>query len=108
MLGKLLIFNLISFNTVCNTNTTTNANEIKALTRIESEKTPNYFCSKSMKMCYDKKCANLFRRNISDTLSFVPFTNEDKLLWFWMSKQFVKTYIWLASQDFIIHFSFYL
>ena len=37
MLGKLLIFNLISFNTVCNTNTTTNANEIKALTRIESE-----------------------------------------------------------------------
>ena len=38
MLGKLLIFNLISFNTVCNTNTNTNANEIKALTRIESEK----------------------------------------------------------------------
>ena len=38
MLGKLLIFNLISYNTVCNTNTTTNANEIKALTRIESEK----------------------------------------------------------------------
>ena len=37
MLGKLLIFNLISFNTVCNTNTNTNANEIKALTRIESE-----------------------------------------------------------------------
>ena len=37
MLGKLLIFNLISYNTVCNTNTTTNANEIKALTRIESE-----------------------------------------------------------------------
>ena len=38
MLGKMLIFNLISNNTVCNTNTTTNANEIKALTRIESEK----------------------------------------------------------------------
>ena len=37
MLGKMLIFNLISNNTVCNTNTTTNANEIKALTRIESE-----------------------------------------------------------------------
>ena len=36
---KLLIFNLISFNTVCNTNTTTNTNEIKALTRIESEQT---------------------------------------------------------------------
>ena len=34
----MLIFNLISNNTVCNTNTTTNANEIKALTRIESEK----------------------------------------------------------------------
>ena len=34
----MLIFNLISYNTVCNTNTTTNANEIKALTRIESEK----------------------------------------------------------------------
>ena len=33
----MLIFNLISYNTVCNTNTTTNANEIKALTRIESE-----------------------------------------------------------------------
>ena len=25
------------YNTVCNTNTTTNANEIKALTRVESE-----------------------------------------------------------------------
>ena len=37
MLGKLLIFNLISYNTVFNTNTTTNAKEIKALTRIESE-----------------------------------------------------------------------
>ena len=38
---KLLIFNLISFNTVCNTNTTTNTNEIKALTRIESEHSPD-------------------------------------------------------------------
>ena len=43
MLGKLLIFNLISYNTVCNTNTTTNANEIKALTRIESEHMPPYY-----------------------------------------------------------------
>ena len=59
MLGKLLIFNLISYNTVCNTNTTTNANEIKALTRIESE----YFHSMS---CFSvglipfkkKKCRN--------------------------------------------------
>ena len=38
MLGKMLIYNLISYNIVCNTNTTTNANEIKALTRVESEK----------------------------------------------------------------------
>ena len=37
MLGKMLIYNLISYNIVCNTNTTTNANEIKALTRVESE-----------------------------------------------------------------------
>ena len=34
----MLIYNLISYNIVCNTNTTTNANEIKALTRVESEK----------------------------------------------------------------------
>ena len=33
----MLIYNLISYNIVCNTNTTTNANEIKALTRVESE-----------------------------------------------------------------------
>ena len=33
----MLIFNLILYNIVCNTNTTTNANEIKALTRVESE-----------------------------------------------------------------------
>ena len=38
MLGKMLIYNLISYNIVCNTNTTTNANEIKARTRVESEK----------------------------------------------------------------------
>ena len=36
VLGKMLIYNLISYNIVCNTNTTTNANEIKALTRVES------------------------------------------------------------------------
>ena len=36
----MLIFNLISYNIVCNTNTTTNVNEIKALTRVESE---NFF-----------------------------------------------------------------
>ena len=42
MLGKMLIFNLISYNIVCNTNTTTNANEIKALTRIESENKVKY------------------------------------------------------------------
>ena len=35
--GQIAHINLISFNTVCNTNTTTNANEIKALTRVESE-----------------------------------------------------------------------
>ena len=34
----MLIYNLISYNIVCNTNTTTNAYEIKALTRVESEK----------------------------------------------------------------------
>ena len=34
----MLIYNLILYNIVCNTNTTTNANEIKALTRVESEK----------------------------------------------------------------------
>ena len=34
----MLIYNLISYNIVCNTNTTTNANEIKALTCVESEK----------------------------------------------------------------------
>ena len=33
----MLIYNLISYNIVCNTNKTTNANEIKALTRVESE-----------------------------------------------------------------------
>ena len=33
----MLIFNLILYNTVCNSNTTTNANEIKALTRIDSD-----------------------------------------------------------------------
>ena len=37
----MLIYNLISYNIVCNTNTTTNANEIKALTRVESEIIPD-------------------------------------------------------------------
>ena len=34
----MLIYNLISYNIVCNTNTATNANEIKALACVESEK----------------------------------------------------------------------
>ena len=42
MLGKMLIYNLISYNIVCNTNTTTNANEIKALTHVESEIFPAF------------------------------------------------------------------
>ena len=33
----MLIYSLISYNIVCNTNTTTKANEIKALTRVESD-----------------------------------------------------------------------
>ena len=34
----MLIYNLISYNIVCNTNTTTNANEIKALILVEKKK----------------------------------------------------------------------
>ena len=41
----MLIYNLISYNIVCNTNKTTNANEIKALTRVESE---NYFQTQNL------------------------------------------------------------
>ena len=40
----MLIYNLILYNIVCNTNTTTNANEIKALTRVESELSSVFLC----------------------------------------------------------------
>ena len=42
----MLIYNLISYSIVCNTNTTTNAYEIKALTRVESESMLHSFRTK--------------------------------------------------------------
>ena len=100
MLGKLLIFNLISFNTVCNTNTTTNANEIKALTRIESEKI--YFVAtqrnKSVQYQTTQKfffVATLKRTNMSQTtqvkIIFCGNTDRNKFVTYHTSQ---KSFNW--------------
>ena len=47
----MLIYNLILYKIVCNTNTTTNANEIKGLTRVESEN----FCFLKMALREDTR-----------------------------------------------------